>query len=123
MKGDIYMPSRNKEEARASQRRWYYRNKQKQFDRNADRIRQIARKFANYKRTLKCEFCAEDYPSCLDFHHRDPTKKEGNICQLVHRGWGWDRLMREVKKCQVLCANCHRKLHDRRGEHFEDLFD
>lgn len=64
--------------------------------------------FLEYKKTLKCEQCGESHPGCLDFHHLDPTKKDYQISDLV---MSKKKLIEELSKCVVLCANCHRKLH------------
>lgn len=56
-----------------------------------------------------CGRCDEKHPACLDFHHRDRTTKEGHIGEF--RRFGMKRLLAEIAKCDVLCANCHRKLH------------
>lgn len=56
-----------------------------------------------------CQKCGEKDPSCLDFHHRDPSTKEGHIGEF--RRFGKARLLAEIAKCDVLCANCHRKHH------------
>lgn len=57
-----------------------------------------------------CIRCGEKDPACLDFHHRDGgTTKDGDIATL--RRFGWARLRAEIAKCDVLCANCHRKHH------------
>ena len=54
----------------------------------------------------------EEWPgACFDFHHPEKNK-EGVIAQMMH---SWKsmhgRLLIEIKKCVVLCANCHRKAH------------
>jgi hypothetical protein len=57
-----------------------------------------------------CVACGENHPACLDFHHTDPGNKEFNVAwALRHRST--EAVVREAKKCIVLCANCHRKLH------------
>ena len=56
-----------------------------------------------------CKTCDEKDPACLDFHHRDPNTKEGHIGEF--RKFGMKRLLAEIAKCDVLCANCHRKHH------------
>ena len=44
---------------------------------------------------------------CLDFHHlRD---KINNVSNLVGQAFGKKRLLEEMQKCKILCANCHRK--------------
>jgi predicted HNH restriction endonuclease len=93
------------------QAKWYSKNKQKQIDKSEKRRKEIKAKIRSYKSSLKCEKCSENHPACLDFHHIDPSKKEANIYQIAIKGWSWDRIMEEIAKCQVLCANCHRKIH------------
>jgi hypothetical protein len=62
-----------------------------------------------------CMQCGEKHPACLDFHHRNPEEKEGHIGEF--RKFGTKRLLAEIAKCDVLCANCHRKFHyDERQE-------
>jgi hypothetical protein len=59
----------------------------------------------------ECVECG--YDECwhaLDFHHRNPEEKEmemnrSNITK------GWDRLISEADKCDLLCSNCHRERH------------
>ena len=111
------MPRKDKLRNREYQSKWYKKNKKVQFARIKERERLLAKRLREYKATLKCELCCENHPACIDFHHRDVKKKEVSISYAVGRGWGWTRIMKEIEKCQVLCANCHRKLHwDNRGE-------
>ena len=59
---------------------------------------------------VKCCRCDETHPACMDFHHRDPSQKDGNLSQMVAKV-SLEKLKEEVAKCDILCANCHRKLH------------
>ena len=63
-----------------------------------------------YKDELECEVCGENRHWVLDFHHKDPSEKEEGVSRLV-RSAGIDRVLQEIDKCIVLCANCHRDLH------------
>jgi hypothetical protein len=55
----------------------------------------------------KCEKCGCDDPVVLDFHHlRD---KETSIRWI--REFRWSTILEEVKKCQLLCSNCHKEHH------------
>lgn len=59
----------------------------------------------------KCNICG--YNQCiraLDFHHRDATTKEYNITHLRCYPFYGDKVQNELKKCDLLCKNCH-KLH------------
>ena len=48
--------------------------------------------------------------SALDFHHRDPTKKKFLVSEQLRMG-GKERILNEISKCEVVCANCHRIIH------------
>lgn len=43
----------------------------------------------------------------LDFDHRDGETKEFTIAQAIGT-CKWERILKEVEKCDVVCANCHR---------------
>ena len=62
-----------------------------------------------FKSSAGCNVCGERRPVCLDFHHKDRETKTFTVGQ----GWGRNRkrLLDEIEKCIVLCANCHRVLH------------
>jgi hypothetical protein len=56
-----------------------------------------------------CMDCGREYPGCcMDFDHRPGTQKLATIGYLVGRGVNVDALMREIDKCDLVCANCHR---------------
>lgn len=63
------------------------------------------------KAALGCKECGESHPACLDFHHRDPLQKRIAIGTMVCRSATMDKVLAEIQKCDVLCANCHRKHH------------
>ncbi len=57
----------------------------------------------------KCGICGvEDDPVIYDFHHMETDKKEFVIASKIR---SWENLTTEAKKCAMLCAPCHRKLH------------
>lgn len=59
----------------------------------------------------KCECCGYDkYIGALEFHHRDPSQKDFG---LSHKGMtrSWDKMVDELDKCIMVCANCHREIH------------
>lgn len=65
-----------------------------------------------YKVACGCEVCGyNSHPAALDFDHINPEEKEFLIPRLLGRG-NLKRLFREIRKCRVLCANCHR-IHSR----------
>jgi hypothetical protein len=66
--------------------------------------------FISVKEKLSCKVCGENKIYLLDFHHKDPNKKEGNLGTLMW-SWGKKRILKEIEKCDVYCANHHRELH------------
>ena len=104
------MPYKDKEKQREAWRRHYQKHKKKYSEKNKKTKRIIIEKFKEYKKTLKCSRCEENNPVCLDFHHKNPSEKEYVINRMI-RTFGWSRIMKEIKKCEVLCSNCHRKEH------------
>jgi hypothetical protein len=55
--------------------------------------------------------CGESNPACLDFHHKNPKTKKDKVSRLVDCAFNKNIILVEIRKCVVLCANCHRKLH------------
>ena len=58
-----------------------------------------------------CSICGEAHLACLQFHHRDPDQKDFAINRASVLKIPIDLLKIEIKKCVLLCANCHAKLH------------
>lgn len=61
----------------------------------------------------KCAICGGEFEDCCyDFHHLDPLQKEFAISDSNTNGArSWLHLRDEIKKCALLCANCHRLVH------------
>jgi 5-methylcytosine-specific restriction endonuclease McrA len=62
-----------------------------------------------YLNGKQCVVCNESDPRVLEFDHIDPGDKSFNISQGVKLGYTWDEILLEIQKCQLLCANCHKK--------------
>ena len=57
----------------------------------------------------KCCACQlEDDPIVYDFHHLNGDEKEHTISSKI---MSWENLVKEAKKCVMLCSHCHRKVH------------
>jgi len=62
----------------------------------------------------KCEHCdLRDlkHIEIYDYHHTDPSQKEFNVGGYVLKPM--EQVLKEAKKCLLLCANCHRIEHHR----------
>jgi hypothetical protein len=64
----------------------------------------------SFKEGKKCEKCGYNkYKCALEFHHKDPKQKEFNISSGGKKKI--ERIKEEIKKCVLLCSNCHREFH------------
>jgi len=60
----------------------------------------------------KCQICG--YNKCnnaLTLHHIDPTKKELSFGNLRANPKSWELVIKELRKCVLLCSNCHMEIH------------
>ena len=53
--------------------------------------------------------CGANDPRVLEFDHRDPNTKLDHVTSLARRGAAWARIEAEIAKCDIRCANCHRR--------------
>ena len=94
------------------------REKRKYADRAAymvkavDKRRKLIRKMSVDYKGGRCEICG--YSKCnnaLEFHHRDSNAKDFGISAKGYTR-SWEKVKAELNKCILLCANCHREIHD-----------
>ena len=67
------------------------------------------RKVLEYLQTHPCVDCGESDPIVLEFDHRDNTEKVRAVAQLITENCGLEKIFNEIEKCDVRCANCHRR--------------
>jgi hypothetical protein len=70
----------------------------------------------NYKTEKGCIKCGNKDYRVLDFHHT--SKKDFTIGTARYNHFGIERVEKEIKKCVVVCANCHRIIHYKDWRHF-----
>lgn len=76
----------------------------------------MAKLIAEVFPVLECSRCG--YNKCkraLEFHHVDPSTKEHTITRLVYAQQSREVTLAELRKCVLLCANCHREVHEELG--------
>lgn len=87
---------------------YYAKNKDK-FIKKGKSHKAKTKEYINSFKNKPCMDCGESYPYyVMDFDHRDPAEKEFNV-SVLRRGWGKDRILAEIQKCDLVCANCHRE--------------
>lgn len=73
---------------------------------NMRRRQENALKMYEYLKVHPCP-CGESDPLVLDPDHlRD---KKSNISKMLNNGYTWNGIMKELAKCEIKCANCHRR--------------
>ncbi len=73
--------------------------------------RRKLREMARESKGGKCMICGyKRYSGALDFHHKNAKLKDFG---LSVRGLtrSWEKIKKEIEKCVLVCANCHREIH------------
>jgi hypothetical protein len=91
---------------------WYQNNKDAHIHTvmfHKESARRDAREYVwDYLATHPCIHCGETDPVVLEFHHRHGKDKA--ISRMVADGLSIATIQTEINKCDVLCANCHRRV-------------
>lgn len=82
---------------------------QKKIEAKRARRAIVRAKLYDYLLLNPCKDCGESDPVVLQFDHRDPTLKKGNVSEMVQQAHTWCQIRAEIDKCDVVCANCHTK--------------
>jgi hypothetical protein len=101
---------------------WHQRNKAVHNAQIHARNKRVAKDLQDrllaYLRKHPCVDCGEEDLVVLEFDHlRDKTH---NVAYLIRCG-SWPRVLEEIAKCEVVCANCHRRRTARRGRFYRFL--
>jgi hypothetical protein len=75
-----------------------------------NRKREIADWLKSLKKQLCCSKCGNPDFRVLDFHHIGEGK-EFSVGEATTKGFSKQTILEEIKKCVVLCSNCHRIFH------------
>ena len=103
-------PKVKKEKNKSYSRKHYEKNREKVIAANNEVKARGKEKWDLYKSSLHCARCCENHVATLDFHHINPEDKEHSVADLISNKM-FTKAYKEIKKCIVLCSNCHRKLH------------
>jgi len=104
---------------RIQRKKWYKRNKKKHIA----NVRKTKKKMIaegqqyiwDYLSNHPCVDCGESNPVVLEFDHVKGRKKKA-VGELARQGYSIEAIQKEIDKCEVRCANCHRiKTHTERG--------
>jgi hypothetical protein len=100
-----------KECTRKQVRNHYLNNKEyyllKTRKRNAESRQRIREHIWKYLERHPCVDCGESDPVVLEFDHQ--RDKEIHVSHMGHNNSSIEKVEKEIAKCQVRCANCHRR--------------
>ena len=94
--------------------RQYYQDNKERQSRLANKRRQkyllVLRKFVTEQKNKPCMDCKGSFPTyVMDFDHRNSIGKINNIGKIGSKGlYTLKQVIAEIKKCDLVCANCHR---------------
>ena len=66
------------------------------------------RKLFDFYTNNACVDCGESNPIVLELDHRKGSEKHSEVSNMVGGGLSWATIEKEIEKCEVRCANCHR---------------
>ena len=116
---DVASPYADKERQKAYnkeyRKKYYQKNKRKIQDRINTYRRNKRKEYREWKATLSCVKCGYSHPAAIDFHHVIKSADNQRVTDLVRNGRFGAAQKEALERCIVLCANCHRILHDEEG--------
>jgi hypothetical protein len=111
---------------RECSRSWYLENREQHMRNVWRRIRRRRAEnrlwLAEYLRDNPCADCGEADIRCLEFDHRPEERKRQDIAALVYAPASLEDLRAEIAKCDVVCANCHRRRTSQRANFWKEPF-
>ncbi len=87
---------------------WYYKHRELTLERQRQRRHKTSLFLWALKSESCCKHCGESDPICLEFHHT--SGKDFNIGS-GRCSYSLKRLQEELLRCDIVCSNCHRRLH------------
>lgn len=93
-------------------KKWYEEHREQHLSnvnrRNAKMREERGRFLVSYLRSNPCVDCGEADLVVLDFDHVRGEKKF-NVVEAMLGGYKWESVLDEIAKCDIRCANCHRR--------------
>lgn len=86
-----------------------YSSKIKMYEAQKRHRVKVRKLLFEYLSTKKCIDCGENDPIVLDFDHRIPSEKFKPVSIMLSGHYSWKSVEKEIQKCEIRCANCHRR--------------
>jgi hypothetical protein len=89
--------------------------------RNKKYREQLKEFFLNYLRNSSCKDCGVKDIRVLEFDHLPEYVKKNNVSTMYKRNYSIKTILDELRKCDVVCANCHRiRTAERNPKHYRN---
>ena len=99
--------------SKTASRKYYLKNRKEVISRSRQTRDQLHALITELKKGKSCVDCKVPYPPyVMDFDHLDESTKDIEVSQIPqYYGYekGKEKILEEVKKCDLVCANCHRQ--------------
>jgi hypothetical protein len=82
------------------------KQRKRKLDLQKQRIKLIREFIITHLKNCECKICGEKRLPTLDFHHLNG--KSFNVSDGIKNGFSINKIENEMKKCEILCSNCHR---------------
>lgn len=103
------MAYKNIEDRKNASKRHYYAHKETYLERNRKYRKEIRAYVNELKAKASCTDCLKQYPYyVMDFDHIEGTGKLGIVSYFAKTG-RIGAMKKEIAKCEIVCANCHRQ--------------
>jgi hypothetical protein len=108
---------------KVSDRKYYLNTPQKNPQRKAFKVEQTLKNqilIREYLQQHPCVDCGNPDWRVLEFDHREDVVKVKSISTMI-KGYSIEKIMEEIEKCDVRCANCHRIVTYERAKSWRSL--
>jgi 5-methylcytosine-specific restriction endonuclease McrA len=86
-----------------------YKNKEDLYKAQKRHRIKIRKNLLEFLSSKACFDCGENDPIVLEFDHTNPNKKFKQISSMLSGHYSWKSILKEANKCEIRCANCHRR--------------
>lgn len=86
-----------------------YKDRKKLYEAQRRHRVKIRSKMFEFLSEKRCIDCGEKDPIVLDFDHKKSKNKFKPISKMMSGHYSWKSLKKEMRKCEIRCANCHRR--------------
>jgi len=109
--------------SQARSKKYYKDNHDKQLREVYKRKRRVINEHRkllfNFYKTNPCLDCGETDPIVLELDHQRDKIME--VSKMIGQGWSTSKVLAEIAKCEVRCANCHRRKTAKDQGWYKDL--